>query len=311
MNDQRKSEMPDPDASDPLSATVALLRPEMQLSKRIEAGGDWQVRRDDLDSPLYCAVVEGVCRMEVAGAPAVTLRAGDFVLVPALTGLRMTSLPPPGAQGTERRLQVGPGVVRLGPEGAPVAMRALVGHCRFRTHAPHVVPTLLPRVIHVGDQPRLTALVRMIHDETRADRAGRTLALRRLLEVLLIEALRSGPGVGAAPGLLRGLADPRIAAALARIHDDPAGDVSVAALSRAAGLSRSGLFARFAREVGCTPAQYLTDWRMALARTLLREGRLTNDQIALRIGYGSASAFGMAFQRHAGVAPRAFASDAR
>lgn len=296
--------MPVQNAPDPLSAAVALLRPEMALSKLVEAGGTWQVRRDDLDSPFYCAIVEGRARLEVAEG-GVTLGAGDFVLVPALSGFRMTSLPPPDPRGPELRLQAGPGQVRLGPPEAPVEMRALVGHCRFRAR-PRVMVSLLPGMIVVSGQPRLAALVRMIHDETRADRPGRALTLGRLLDVLLIEALRSGAGVDLPPGLLRGLADPRLAAALGRIHADPAADVTVASLARTAGLSRTGFFERFRREVGRAPMQYLTDWRMTLAQDLLREGRLTNDQIARRVGYGSAGAFGMAFQRHAGVPPRAF-----
>ena len=303
---QRKSRMPVQDDIDPLSATVALLRPEMELSKLVEAGGAWQVRRDDLDTPLYCAIVEGHARLEVEEG-SVTLGTGDFVLVPALSGFRMPSLPPPDPRGSELRLQSGPGQVRLGPPQAPVEMRALVGHCRFHASGPRLLVSLLPRMIVVPGQPRLIALVRMIHDETRAARPGRALTLGRLLDVLLIEALRSGTGLDLPPGLLRGLADPRLTAALGRIHADPAAEVSVASLARAAGLSRTGFFEQFRREVGRAPMQYLTDWRMALAQDLLRDGRLTNEQIAGRVGYGSASAFGMAFQRHAGISPRAFA----
>jgi AraC-like DNA-binding protein len=42
------------------------------------------------------------------------------------------------------------------------------------------------------------------------------------------------------------------------------------------------------------------------ARDLLLRGELTNAEIAHRVGYGSASAFGMAFVRHWGMSPRAF-----
>ncbi|TMV46795.1 AraC family transcriptional regulator, partial [Thioclava sp. BHET1] len=41
---------------------------------------------------------------------------------------------------------------------------------------------------------------------------------------------------------------------------------------------------------------------------LLRQGGLSNTEIALRIGYGSASAFGLAFTRHQGLSPGAFAA---
>ena len=54
---------------------------------------------------------------------------------------------------------------------------------------------------------------------------------------------------------------------------------------------------------------YLTDWRMAIAKTLLRQGGVTNAEIARRIGYGSASAFGLAFARREGLSPGAFSRD--
>ena len=75
-----------------------------------------------------------------------------------------------------------------------------------------------------------------------------------------------------------------------------------------AGMSRSGFFERFRRQVGRAPMEYATDWRMAVAKTLLRQGGLTNTEIALKVGYGSASAFGLAFARHEGLSPGAFAN---
>lgn len=60
-----------------------------------------------------------------------------------------------------------------------------------------------------------------ISHKTSHQRPGRDLVLTRLVEVLLIEALRSTPGEGAPPGLLRGLADARLAAAMRHMHGDP------------------------------------------------------------------------------------------
>lgn len=211
---------------------------------------------------------------------------------------------PLGAAGRE---ETGPGRVRLGPLDAPVETRALVGHCRFEAPASDLLVSLLPEMIHVSGHDRLMALVPAIHEETRADRLGRELILERLLEVLLIEALRSGPVVEMPPGLLRGLSDPKLAAALQRIHSDAGGEMSVSGLAKHAGMSRSGFFEKFRKEIGCAPMEYVTSWRMAIAKTLLQQGRLSNTQIALRVGYGSASAFGMAFVRHEGISPGAFA----
>lgn len=73
-------------------------------------------------------------------------------------------------------------------------------------------------------------------------------------------------------------------------------------------MSRSGFFEKFRKEIGQAPMDYVTGWRMALAKTLLRQGGLTNAEIAHRIGYGSASAFGMAFQRTEKMSPGKFAA---
>jgi AraC-like DNA-binding protein len=53
--------------------------------------------------------------------------------------------------------------------------------------------------------------------------------------------------------------------------------------------------------------EYLLAWRMAIAKDLLRSGKVTTDEVAQRIGYGSASAFNTAFSRHVGQPPGRYA----
>lgn len=294
-------------AADALSSVVALLKPRPAVSKMIEAGGRWQVTRSDLSATFYAAIVEGCARLTLPGRAPVLLTAGDFVLIPAPDRFTMTSAVPPPPGAARIPLETGPGLFRLGPQDSPVEMRALVGHCRFAAADKALLLSLLPELIHVPGQDRLMALVPLIHDETRADRPARTMILERLLEVLMIEALRSSPGPERPAGLLRGLSDPRLAAALHRIHGDTGRPLSVTALARVAGLSRSTFFERFRQALGAAPMEYATAWRMAVARDLILRGGLTNAEIAARVGYGSASAFGMAFQRHEGVSPGQFA----
>ena len=56
--------------------------------------------------------------------------------------------------------------------------------------------------------------------------------------------------------------------------------------------------------------EYLVAWRMALAKDLLRSGSLALDEVARRVGYGSASTFSTAFSRHVGQPPGRFARTA-
>ena len=133
--------------------------------------------------------------------------------------------------------------------------------------------------------------------------------LTRLLEVLLIEALRSTAGTAASPSLVRGLADERLAIALRRMHEHPAKAWTVAQLAKEAALSRSAFFERFRRALGVAPMEYLLGWRMALAKNLLRHKDITVAEVADQVGYRSASTFSVAFTRHVGLPPSHYARE--
>src|SRR5262249_29206280 len=128
--------------------------------------------------------------------------------------------------------------------------------------------------------------------------------------VLLIEALRLTPLDGAPPGLLRGLADPRLARAIRQMHGQLARSWTVAQLARTAALSRSSFFDRFTHAVGLPPMEYLLASRMAVAKDLLRHHDLGIDEVAERVGYASASTFSTAFSRYVGQPPRSYARSA-
>jgi AraC-like DNA-binding protein len=133
--------------------------------------------------------------------------------------------------------------------------------------------------------------------------------LARLVEVLFIEALRSTAGISASPGLLRGLADARLATAIRRMHESPTTAWTIARLAKESALSRSAFFERFNRAVGVAPMEYLLAWRMALAKNLLRQHDMGVAEVAERVGYSSASTFTVAFARHVGVTPTRYARE--
>lgn len=88
---------------------------------------------------------------------------------------------------------------------------------------------------------------------------------------------------------------------LALIHEGPAGAWTIDALANEVALSRSAFHDRFVRLIGQRPMQYLTQWRMEVAATLLRESRAPVASIALDAGYESEAAFTRAFKRLAGT----------
>jgi len=292
---------------DPLTDIVSLLRPSARLSKHVVGAGPWRISRTEADQPFYCAVLEGACRVAMDGHDAITLEAGDFLLLPAARNMIASSLQP-AAEGREHTpVALGDGVFRIGDGDGPVDLRLQIGHCSFDSPDADLLVSLLPQQVHIRGEPRLATLVKLVGEESRAERPARDEVLSRLLEVLLIEALRSTADTSNAPGLVRGLADTRLVLAIRAMHEQPARAWSVTDLAKQAALSRSAFFERFNRIVGIAPMAYLLAWRMALAKHLLRKQETSVTAIAERVGYRSASTFSVAFARHVGMPPTRYA----
>jgi AraC-like DNA-binding protein len=290
---------------DPLAEVVTLLQPSALLSKLVSARGPWRVRRSEAGQVFYCVVLDGACRLAAAGHEPIPLQKGDFALVPSAYDFTASSLEPPAKDTVPVARQNGE--FRLGVQRGQPDVRMLIGHCTFGSPDATLLVSLLPRLVHLRDQRRLSTLVQLLREESLERRPARDVILARLLEVLLIEALRSTAGTEASSGLLRGLADERTAAAIRRIHEHPTTPWTVAQLAKEAGLSRSAFFERFSRAVGVAPMEYLLGWRMALAKDLLRRRGMTVGEVAEHVGYGSASTFSVAFTRHVGLPPKHYA----
>ncbi len=209
--------------SDPLSEVIALLRPRTVFTKGISGAGRWGVRYSEFGEPSFCTVLEGSCRLAVDGQPEIVLEAGDFVLLPATPGFTLSGLDPVAPKRIDPKITAAPeDEVRHGIPGGPPDVRLLGGYFVFDSPDGALLSSLLPAVIHVRGSERLSTLVRLVGEESSEAAPGRELVLTRLVEVLLIEALRTTPAEDAPPGLLRGLADARLAPAIRQIHDDVA-----------------------------------------------------------------------------------------
>jgi len=293
--------------SQALNDVIALLKPSTVYAKSISAAGNWAVRYSSFGHPSFAVILEGHCRLDIEGHAEIELREGDFVLLPTTPAFVMSGGGKVKPVSLDPHKAAASGEVRHGRRGGKPDVRQLGGYFAFESADAALLVSLLPPVLHVRGVERLATLVRLIRDESADTRSGRELVLARLVEVMLIEALRAAPGEDASPGLLRGLADARLATAMRHMHDDPARAWTVEQLARKAALSRSAFFDRFTRAVGVAPMEYLLSWRMALAKDLLRKTDLGLEEVAERVGYGSASTFSTAFSRHVGQPPGRFA----
>ena len=146
-------------------------------------------------------------------------------------------------------------------------------------------------------------LLNLLFSEAFDQKPGRQEVLDRLFEVLLIDVLRVVLArADTEPGLLRSLNHPQISKTLAAIHANPAQEWSLDALAQLAGMSRSSFAAAFKSEVGDSPGNYLTRWRMTLAKSLIREG-MPLKLVTERVGYNSQAGFLRAFKIVMGESP--------
>jgi len=167
----------------------------------------------------------------------------------------------------------------------------------------------LPRVIHVpglgAEHAGFAALVRLAVAESAASRPGSQAMLARLSELLFVEVVRRHMDTLPPENRtwLAGLRDESVGRALGKLHERPAHDWTLEELARQSGLSRSVLAERFLQFVGLPPMQYLAQWRMQLAATLLTSSSAGLAEIAGQVGYGSEAAFSKAFKRTVGASP--------
>ncbi|KOV58129.1 AraC family transcriptional regulator [Streptomyces sp. MMG1121] len=194
----------------------------------------------------------------------------------------------------------------VGPGDNPRATVFLCGAYQFSGDVGSGLLEALPQVMTLSaaiDDP-IREVVTLLSRELLRTEPAQQIVLDRLLDLLLVMAIRSDlRHSDTAPRWYRASADPRLGDALQAMHENPAHSWTVPELATISGLSRPA-FARVFREVlGQAPMQYLTEWRMTLARDHLRANDLTLNQIADAIGYSSPYAFAAAFRRHHGQPP--------
>jgi AraC-like DNA-binding protein len=168
----------------------------------------------------------------------------------------------------------------------------------------------LPPIIHMkgadGMLPSsIQALIEVMAEEASTLGAGGETIVAHLADIIVIKAIRYWVehAPEASTGWLGALKDPKIGKALAAMHAHPESAWTVENLASKAGMSRSGFSARFTEVIGTSVKQYLTEWRMNLARMKIMQSPVPLIELAEELGYTSEAAFSRAYKRVFGVPP--------
>jgi AraC-like DNA-binding protein len=292
---------------DPLSQIIGLLKPQAVGWRLVEAHNAFTISFRPVNIVVFGQMIEGACHVEREDGISFDAEAGDFMLMAAPPNWTLSALGGGVAVDFLAATQA-PGLLLSSAPPTHVT-RFIAGNFEFAPANADLISTLMLPVIHVRGSEvvagRLATLLATLGEEALTDRPGRSLVLDRLLEVMLIEALRyRSPDIGeGGRGLLAGLADPKIGRALRIMHADTKRPWTLAELAREVGMSRSALASRFAQIVGVPPIEYLANWRMTLAKSALASSEAPMTDIAEMAGYQSVSAFSTAFKRQTGYSP--------
>jgi len=295
---------------DPLSDVLDLGRVSGALVASVRARAPWGL--DLPQRPAFHAITSGTAWAQVDDNEPLQLMPGDVLLLPAGARHQLLSEPHgtcvPFDSATKERLMTPDGDLTLGASGAVTTF--VCAAVDYDLDVAEPLMGQLPPVVHVPADPvggrDVAAIVELLAMEVGARRPGSRAAAARLIDALLIAAIRHWLDRQAddeVPSWLRALRDPLLARVIAAMHARPAEPWTVESLAREIHVSRATLARRFADVVGEPPLTYLTRWRMHLASQKLKYSTETVDAIAREVGYTSEYAFNRAFARHHGQPP--------
>jgi AraC-like DNA-binding protein len=278
----------------------------------------WSVRLED-EAPLsVTAVARGHAWGVPDGGEPFLLSAGDVVIARGPEPWTVADDP-----STTPQAVIHPGQVCTTPDGRPLAEEMhqgvrswgnstagstvmLTGAYSVEGEVSRRLLSVLPRFIVLSREEVGSPVVPLLADEIVKDAPGQDAVLDRLLDLLLIAALRAWFARPEAdpPAWYVGQTDPIVGPAIRLLQHHPEHPWTIAQLAAAAGVSRAAFARRFTDVVGEPPIAFLTGWRLALAADLLREPGATLASVAAKVGYSTAFALSTAFKREYGVSPR-------
>jgi len=297
--------------NDPLSTALMTIKLRAFLNVSLDAGGTWGIDFPALDGFTLNVVRKGECWLSVKGySEKVKLRAGDCFL---LTGGKEFTLS--NSLSLKKRWKAQE-LFAVGKDGNAVCQGGgdffVIGTIfRFEGHLPSILFGRLPPVIRVDGDSDQAAVLRWNLErfgvELRSGGMGRSLMLRHLAPIMLLQTLRIYLSTAKnEENWLVALSHPLLSRALDAMQSDYQRNWSLDELAKLANMSRSGFALMFRKKVGVTPMYYLKHWRMQIACELLQNTDESLFAIAAAVGYGSESAFSAAFQAVVKCRPGAY-----
>lgn len=164
----------------------------------------------------------------------------------------------------------------------------------------------LPTLLHfnLNDCPKIKQTSLALFEEAFEDRCGRLPMINSLTDIFIIYILRHVLSHKMIKhGLLAGLSHPQISKVILAIQDAPERQWGLEEMAELALMSRSKFSELFKRLVGQSPGDYVIDWRIIVAKSLLKKNKSVS-LVANAVGYENGSALARVFRKKLGMSPK-------
>jgi len=286
---------------DALSQILEVIKHKGVVYDKINFSAPWGIDLPNDNNAQFWRLIKGRCYLTVPGEPTIHFQEGDLVLVPngashwiadSPISARVSAADFLKARDAGRHLFTGPGEKTI----------MIGGHFEFDNYPKHPFLNDLPKVIHINNLSAdvnhwLAMTIDLIFNELDSEQPGSNTIINRLADVAFIHVIRAYlEKCPDTPGFLSALKDQRVSAALKVMQCSPDQNWTITGLSKHAGMSRSSFCTAFKEMIGETPMEYLTNWRILIAKELLRQGNVKISDVASRVGYQSEAAFSRMFK---------------
>jgi AraC-like DNA-binding protein len=299
---------------EPLTQALMKLVLGGHVSAALDAGGEWAIEFPAKQCFTLSVVQKGECWLSVDGTKdgkkdrkkdrkKIRVRTGDCLLFTGSKGYSLSkSLPAKRKVHAYDLFSKAKNGVTVCNGGGDFFSIGTV--FEFKGHLTPILFGSLPPVIHVPSDSDQAAVLRWSTErfgaEFRGQNIGKPMMLSHLALIMLLQTIRiylNSAKSKEDDNWLVALSDPKLSKAIEAMHSNYKNNWSLESLARTAGMSRSGFAQTFKKKIGVAPMDYLTNWRMQIACELLRSGGGGLLSIANSIGYGSESAFSVAFKK--------------
>lgn len=289
---------------------IALANLRGVLDLHCQLQGNWA-----LDHPVlpagqasYHVILEGECRLELPGQPAMPLQAGDVVLLPR-SAVHVLAAGDAGRMETSALRKIAePGrITQLRNGNGSDGLNMLCGRIDYLPGATLLAALPEVLVINASEQPqreRLEALVSLMRLEAEGGQLANQSIVDGLSLILFTVVLRhvceQQPELAGVFALLR---DKRLAKAAQALLANLEKAWTVESMAACANMSRSNFVRAFTSSTGVAPAAWLMQLRIERAELLLKRSAASIGDIAQAVGYPTPSSFSRIFKQQTGETP--------